>query len=101
MFLNKRGLLPTLVLMFTLIAFGAALFYYGEAMDNQKGYVGMSQADFYEVLIQSEEDLLYDQMALEQRFGDIIVHFASNGAMFPNAPSAFDNTRYWERGGIE
>jgi len=101
MFLNKRGLLPTLVLMFTLICFGAALFYFGEAMDNQKGYVGTAELDFSKVLIQSESNLIYDQHAIEQRFSDVIINFAEGGAMFPNSPSAFDNTRYWEKGGIE
>lgn len=101
MFLNKRGLLPTLVLMFTLICFGAALFYFGESMDNQKGYVGAAELDFSNVLVESESDLIYDQHAIKQRFSDIIINFAEGGVMFPNSPNAFDNTRYWEKGGIE
>ena len=101
MFLNKRGLLPTLVLMFTLICFGAALFYFGEAMDNQKGYIGAAQLDFSNILVESENSLIYDEQVLKQSFSDLIVEFADKGAMFPNAPSTFDNTRYWERGGIE
>jgi hypothetical protein len=101
MFLNKRGLLPTLVLMFTLICFGAALFYFSEAMDNQKGYIGAAQADFSNLLVQAEADTIYSQHALDQRFGEMIINFAEGGAMFPNSPDAFDNTRYWEKGGIE
>jgi len=101
MFLNKRGLLPTLVLMFTLICFGAALFYSGEAMDNQKGYIGAAQADFSNILVESENAIIYDKQVMEQSFSKVMIKFAEGGAIFPNSQNAFDNKRYWEKGGIK
>jgi len=100
MFLNKKGILPTLVLMFTLLCFGAAIFYFGEAMDNQKGYIGQAQLDFSNVLVESENSLIYDEQVLKQSFGNLIVEFGERGGVNANS-GTFDNFRYWEKGGVE
>ena len=100
MFLDKKGILPTLVLMFTLLCFGAAIFFFSEAMDNQKGYVGQAQLDFSNALVESENSLIYDEQVLKQSFGDLVVDFASKGGVSDNS-GTFDNFNYWEKGGVK
>ncbi len=79
MFLGKKGILPTLVLIFTLIAIGSALFYSSEAENNQKGEVGEIVWDLLNAENELKSEIIYDKAFLQQNMKNFLVDFADNG----------------------
>lgn len=75
MFLGKKGILPTLILVFTLISFGAALFYSNEAIENQKGEIGVVVQDLLDLENEHKNDVIYDKKDLDQSINDFTNDF--------------------------
>lgn len=98
--MNKKGILPTFVLLFTLACVTAAFFHFSNASENREGYVGEPQLGMIEVLFESKNDLIYDKQVIEQSFGDLVVEFAENGIIH-NGDKTSDGYTYWYRGGIK
>jgi hypothetical protein len=78
MFLGKKGILPTLILVFTLISFGTALFYSGEAVKNQKGEIGIVVQDLLAIENEYKTDIIYDKQDLKQSINYFINDFIKN-----------------------
>ncbi len=78
MFLGKKGILPTIVLVFTLISFGAALYYSSEAIDNQKGDVGAVVQDLLTLENEHKMTTIYDKHYLKQSINYFINDFIEN-----------------------
>ena len=79
MFLGRKGILPTLVLVFTLIAIGSALFYSSEAVDNQKGEIGEVVLDLLDLENRLNNEAIYDKAYLKQSINGVVIEFAENG----------------------
>ena len=79
MFLGKKGVLPTLVLVFTLISMGAALFYSSGAIENQKGEVGTLVWDLLNAENKLKNDMIYDGQFLKQSMNNLVIDFADGG----------------------
>ncbi|MBT4835248.1 hypothetical protein HON86_01355 [Candidatus Woesearchaeota archaeon] len=78
MFLGKKGILPTVVLVFTLISFGAALYYSSEAVENQKGDVGVVVQDLLALENEHKKNVIYDKYDLKQSINYFINNFIEN-----------------------
>ncbi len=99
MFLNKKGIVPHLLLVFTLLTMGVALFLFSSAMENQKDNIGFIQQDTVNLLFEGREDLNYDKNVLKQEFSDVLIRFADNGGVYHG--SASSGYTYWKKGEFE
>lgn len=97
--MNKKGILPMLVLVFTILCLGAFLYFSSEIVGNQKevmgnGAIGLMQLDF-----NSKSDAIHDEQLIKQKFSERFVKLAEQG--FVKQAKTDDGYSYWRRDSIE
>nr|MBA4405372.1 hypothetical protein [Nanoarchaeum sp.] len=97
--MNKKGIMPTLVLVFTLLCLGAFLFFSSEAAENQKGVIGASTVELINLDFQSKADAIYDEQIIKQNFANDFVTLMENGAYYKQSKTS-DGYVYWKRDNI-
>jgi len=96
---SKKAILPSLILVVVLLWIGAALYFYNNAMENQKGYVGEAQLEIIDLTSQSISHIIYDEQVLKQNFSDLMVNFASVGGI--SGGKSKEGYTYWKKGSFE
>ncbi len=99
MLLGKKGILPTLVMIFALISVGAAFFYLIDSGVDESASLGKLQVDILKLGYNAERDIIYNKYLLDQNIEDYFVEFAGLGGLF-NEYKTDDGYSYWVRGEI-
>lgn len=97
--MNKKGIMPTLVLVFTILCLGAFLYFSSEAAENQKGVIGESTIELMNLDFQSKSNGIYDGQIIKQNFADDFVTLMENGGYYKQSKTS-DGYVYWKRDNI-
>jgi len=89
--MNKKGILPVITLVFTLLCLSAFLFFSPEAMDNQKDVVGATTIELMNLDFKSKADAIYDEQIIKQKFSENFVKLAENGGYYEQSKTDGEN----------